>query len=227
MSWTQKEHKKLYPGLGANQGLGKWIVRETHPQKLLEFGCGTGVLLNYIHNFSLSKKDRHIECAVGIEPEKMNEYFLNPNGPTQICADITEQDISNHPIFIKNPHFDLILSVEVMEHIDRKYHQIVFDFLASKASKWIVFSGARMGQVGHGHIACRAEEDWRSEWISRGFTFLPTHTNSIRAHSDNNRPNHRKNMQVFIKNEYVNLLTPLILGPPIQNKSKKLQAKNK
>ena len=72
-------------------------------------------------------------------------------------------------------------------------NEYLFDFLVAHTNKWIVFSGARIGQGGHGHIAERTENDWKYEFVKRGMVFEESMTNDVRQVSDEKNINHKKN----------------------------------
>ena len=93
--------------------------------------------------------------------------------------------------------FDTVISIEVAEHIPLEQHEALFDFLVSRAGRMIVFSGARPGQGGHGHIAERPELEWREEFTKRGCIFDLELTINARNQSNTRNINHRKNLQVF------------------------------
>ena len=131
-----------------------------------------------------------------IEPEIMDQsLFDKEKGCIQFAFDITKDPL---PKEIEEMQYDLVYSIEVMEHIELEYHSQIFDFLTSKSTN-IVFSGARVGQAGTGHIACRPEEEWRQEFLDRGFTFLEDLTQEIRQASNKRNTNHIRNLQVFKK----------------------------
>merc|ERR1719413_15496 len=58
---------------------------------------------------------------------------------------------------------DLVYSFEVAEHIPAKFHDRLVSILANATGKWLVFSAARPGQGGTGHIAeaLRTKDEWR------------------------------------------------------------------
>ena len=65
--------------------------------------------------------------------------------------------------------FELVFCVEVAEHIDAEYEEIVLDNIVMHACKWIVFTGAPPGQTGLGHVNCRSKEYWADRFGERGF----------------------------------------------------------
>lgn len=187
-AWTLETHKKLY-GDNFNNGASEWMLKHFQPKSVLEFGCGVGWYSNFFSNNGTS-------TVHAIEPEVMDQsLFDKEKGCIQFAFDITKDPI---PKEIEEMQYDLVYSIEVMEHIELKYHSQIFDFLASK-SKNIVFSGARVGQAGTGHIACRPEEEWRQEFLDRGFVFIEDFTKEIRKASNKRNTNHIKNLQVFKK----------------------------
>lgn len=188
--WSLQTHLKNYGPKTFNDGICNWIMVNIKPKSVIDFGCGVGYYSNY---FSLAGAD----VVHAIEPEKMDsKLFNNERNCIQFELDITNQKI---PEIIQNSKYDLVFSLEVLEHIERKYHDKIFDFLCEKSNQYIIFSGARIGQPGIGHISCRDELDWRNEFLKRGYVFENDLTNDIRKSSNIININHRKNLQVFIK----------------------------
>jgi len=184
--WTPREHTVQY-GLNFNSGMAEYIVRYINPSSVLEFGCGLGLYCYFLKN------QLGIERVYGIEPEPMGRVFDAPDGPVQLTIDIFTGE---HPKELCKA-FDLVMSIEVAEHIPREKHDFLFDFLVAHASNFIVFSGARVGQGGVGHIAERPEQEWRDEFVSRGMEFQENMTKQIRAASNAKNVNHRKNVMIF------------------------------
>lgn len=85
-------------------------------------------------------------------------------GPTLVVGDITD------PNFVFTDKFQLVMSIEVIEHIPRELHPRVFDFLASHSTCWIGVSVAQPGQGGVGHVAERSTSEIIGEFEARGFT---------------------------------------------------------
>lgn len=91
--------------------------------------------------------------------------------------------------------FDLVFSIEVMEHVPRNLHDKAFDFLASKVGKIMIFGAARPGQSGTGHTACRPREEFKAEFLKRGLRFLPRVTAALSEAAY--PPNHDTNTMAF------------------------------
>ena len=69
----------------------------------------------------------------------------------------------------------LVTSFEVAEHIHESAHATFCDTLVDnmilETGSMLVFSAARPGQGGTGHVACRPAEYWHNEFILRGLSF--------------------------------------------------------
>lgn len=186
--WTEETHKLLPPNF--NRGLTEYIAKLTTPKKMLEFGSGMGYMAKY---FNDNCTDEPVHC---IEPSDFVGEYNSVTGPILYNLNIFTDSI---PQEIENSTYDLVLSIEVAEHIDLKLHPYLFDWLVGKANKWVVFSAGHPGQLGRGHIACRPEEEWRKEFTSRGMIFLPEETKLAKESCDEKNGNHRKNVQIFRK----------------------------
>jgi len=185
-AWDEEMHMVLHPK-NFNMGLAKFITEIIKPKNLLEFGSGLGFLSRYIVDNS------SIEEVYCIEPNKIKGNYRENAYPKLIPINIFTD---SHPENI-NKTFDLVLSIEVAEHIELEKHNELFDFLVNHSNNWIVFSGARVGQGGHGHIAERPEEEWKNEFTQRGMLFEKELTKSIRKACDTKNINHRQNIMIF------------------------------
>lgn len=184
-AWDRKTHQELY-GENLNQGLGDFIVEHVQPTKMLEFGSGVCGLAKYISERVKLEPSYCLEPDVVLEePLDRNLHLLNVNVLIEPAPNVL------------NDLFDMVLSVEVAEHVPREMHEALFDFLVSHAERLIVFSGARPGQGGHGHVSERPELEWREEFTSRGCLFDPEMTMLAREMSSRRNINHRRNLQIF------------------------------
>lgn len=184
-SWDRAAHERLY-GLNLNTGLGDFLVQEVAPKDFLEFGAGLCALAKYLG------ARRTLGPSFCLEPE------VEPAGDLAPGIELLNVDVLASPApRVLDRLFDLVLSIEVAEHIPRDRHEALFDFLVSRAGRLIVFSGARPGQGGHGHVAERPELEWREEFTRRGCRFDPALTLRARSLSNPRNINHRKNLQVF------------------------------
>jgi hypothetical protein len=163
------------------------LLKQLTQKTVLEFGSG----LNFISRYIVDHSDiGEVYC---IEPNRMDGQYRADGFPKLLSLNIFYEE---EPKEIQKK-FDLVMSIEVAEHIEREKHESLFDFLVSHAGKWVVFSGARVGQGGLGHIAERPEEEWKEEFVKRGMVFQKELTQQIRLACDKKNINHRKNLMVF------------------------------
>jgi hypothetical protein len=79
-----------------------------------------------------------------------------------------------NPFLLPEP-VDIVTSFEVAEHIHESAHATFCDTLCKnlkmEADHHLIFSAARPGQGGTGHVALRPAEYWHNEMILRGLSY--------------------------------------------------------
>ena len=116
----------------------------------VDLGCGNG-------GYVKSMIDMGVEC-VG--------YDGNPHTPEITDGLCKTLDLSS-PISIGR--YDLVICLEVGEHVPEKYENILLDNLAKTADRFLVLSWAIPGQRGTGHVNCKSNEYIAKELSRRGF----------------------------------------------------------
>jgi cyclopropane fatty-acyl-phospholipid synthase-like methyltransferase len=125
------------------------------PAKFLDVGCGNGIMV---------KTARKLGCeAYGVdqlvEPD-WPDYFFHKN-----LVDYFE--LQNGPV-------DIVTCIEVAEHLHESAHATFCDTICNNLAygnnKFLIFSAARPGQDGTGHIATRPAHYWAEQFIMRGLT---------------------------------------------------------
>jgi SAM-dependent methyltransferase len=131
---------------------------------VVDIGCGKG---EYVRNFI----DNGISC-MGFDGSP-----LTPELTEGLCR---VMDFSEHADIGK---FDMVLSLEVGEHIPRNYEQIFFDNICGASEKKIVLSWAIEGQGGNGHYNERNNNYVIIEMGKRGFLWDVIETQYLRKNS--------------------------------------------
>src|SRR5262245_5296730 len=117
-------------------------------KSMLDVGAGEGYAVNFFHKAGV--------WAHGIDGLKRNvERSVVP---------ITYHDIIQGPYIMP---VDLVLSVEVAEHIDEKYVDNYITTLCN--GKIIAMTHAVPGQTGYHHVNCQTADYWISKIIARGY----------------------------------------------------------
>jgi SAM-dependent methyltransferase len=147
-------------------------------ESIADIGCGNG---KYIQAFL----DKGIDCS---------GFDGNPQTPEltgQICK---VMDFSS-PADIGR--FDLVLSLEVGEHIPVEYEQVFIDNLVKASREYIILSWAIEGQLGIGHVNCRDNLYIIRELQKRGFDFNRGASELLREKST--LPWFKNTLMVFIR----------------------------
>ena len=116
------------------------IMRAKDLKNAVDLGCGNGLYVRQIRSAGF-------KCD-GFDGNPLTEEM------TEGLASVL--DLSN-TIFIGK--YDLVVSLEVGEHIPSMYEDIFLNNLTKTADKYIVLSWAIEGQRGTGHVNCR-NNDW-------------------------------------------------------------------
>jgi len=112
---------------------------------VVDLGCGIG---NFLHEF----KDCGVNYVLGIDGAWSDNDQQMLTGTDLLLKNLNE-DLGD------NGRFELAISLEVAEHLDKKYAEKLIKDLAD-LSDVIVFSAAIPGQGGQDHI----NEQWPEYW---------------------------------------------------------------
>jgi len=121
------------------------LIDLINPRSVVDIGCGTGSWLAVM-------KTHHIDDVLGIDGEWVPEKSLRIPKSCFLAHDLTK------PIQIER-RFDLAISLEVAEHLDRECARQFVRTLVSLSSV-VVFSAAIPYQGGTHHV----NEQWPDYW---------------------------------------------------------------
>jgi SAM-dependent methyltransferase len=123
------------------------------PASLLDVGCGDGHLVEQA-------------AAKGVQSLGV-DLSVNGNATSSLLhADLRE------PLTLEQ-RFELVLCWEVAEHLPAESADVLCDSLVRHLAPGgtLLFTAARPGQGGHGHIHCMSPAYWREKLESRGLTY--------------------------------------------------------
>jgi len=172
--------------------------------KVLEFGCGVGVYVNYLK----SQDPRRV--VVGMEPEPMGGVFSRPDGPVQSTVNILEiqtspkspDDYFSTLVHALGGPFHLVYSIEVAEHIPKDRHADVAAWLYAAADpkgSTLIFSAGHPGQKGTGHIGNRDRSEWKLILEKAGWVLDNKATFDGMRTADRVNKNHQQNIMVLVR----------------------------
>lgn len=142
--------------------LAGFLIKKYNPISIIDVGCATGL---YLKPFDMMSR------RVGVE--------LSETAIKMASVPILQDDITN-PSFSYGK-FDIVLCLEVLEHIPQELEdnaiKTIVDCLGTGGR--IVFSAARPGQGGEGHINCHGKGHWRKLFFKHNVFEIPYETKDL------------------------------------------------
>lgn len=163
-SWTTNDETNTHDWDKLLAGAIITICQNLQVKSIIDIGCGNG---GYTMNFL-----KHGINCVGYDGSP-----LTPEITKSICQ------IKDFSEIVDLGKFDLVLSLEVGEHIPVKYEQIFIDNVCHAAKDLITISWGIEGQLGYGHVNCRNNDYVIAEFEKRNFIFDKETTDYLREKS--------------------------------------------
>jgi 2-polyprenyl-3-methyl-5-hydroxy-6-metoxy-1,4-benzoquinol methylase len=130
------------------------ILELISPKSVIDVGCGAGSWL-------ASFKAHGVEDIVGVDGEWVKKEKLQIPKERFISFDLTQP-------FRLNREFDLVMSLEVAEHVPAKYAETLIDTLVNLGSL-VLFSAAIPFQEGTHHVNEQWPNYWAKMFLQRGY----------------------------------------------------------
>jgi cyclopropane fatty-acyl-phospholipid synthase-like methyltransferase len=134
---------------------------------VVDFGCGMG---DYAKAFKANNFT--VEAFDG-----------NPNTEALTQGIGKVLDLSK-PFYLRKK-FDVVLSLEVGEHIPKEYEEQFIDNITKHAKKHLIISWAIVGQGGDGHVNCANNDYIIGQIVDRGFKHNAKDSQTIRNAATN------------------------------------------
>lgn len=138
---------------GAHRGL-RGVLQFCRPSSLLDVGCGPGAWLR-------AALDLGIDDVFGVDGR------VDPRADLRVPASLLRQHDLTQPLRLGR-RFDLVLCLEVAEHLDESAAEVLVASLCAHADT-IAFSAACPNQPGEHHVHCRWPAYWQSLFNSHGY----------------------------------------------------------
>ena len=130
------------------------VVEFLRPASVVDVGCGTGAWLSVF-------KEQGIGNILGVDGDYVNLGFMLISKEAFQSHDLTR------PLII-NKKFDLVVSLEVAEHLPSNYAETFIDSLTSLGSV-VMFSAAIPYQGGQNHVNEQWQNYWRKLFNKKGY----------------------------------------------------------
>jgi len=160
-----------------------WI----RPRSIVDVGCGTGAWLSVCRELG-------IEDYVGIDGEHVQEATLEIDRDRFRSFDLTK------PLRLGR-EFDLVMSLEVAEHLPRASAPAFVDFLSSLGPV-ILFSAAVPLQGGANHLNEQWPEYWARLFSARGYVVIDCLRERVWA-NPNVEPWYAQNIFVYVRHSHL------------------------
>lgn len=138
---------------GARKAL-PFITRLRRIDSILDVGVGTGSWLR-------AAKELGVTDLLGVDGVPLRDRHFCVDQSYFLCADLTI------PLDLGRK-FDLVLCLEVGEHIAQEYASVLVKTLCAHGD-FIVFSAAAPFQGGEHHVNCQWPSYWQSHFNQEGF----------------------------------------------------------
>jgi hypothetical protein len=148
--------------------LSEWIcefAKKNNIVNVTDFGCGLGRYLNDLFFIS------GCQC-IGVEGNKPKEA---------IHFNIDEYDLTNDLTSKKYLSSELVISLEVGEHIPKEHMATYLDNITYHAEQYLITSWAVRGQDGFGHVNCLDNHEILPEFEKREFILMKKETEDARS----------------------------------------------
>ncbi len=149
-------HEEVIHNMKAPEEMIPYFLKTFKPKSVLDVGCGTGTWLKSFY-------DRGVKDINGIDGP-----YVELNKLVIPVEKFISKDL-NRP-FELNRRFDLIICLEVAEHLIEESADALVDSLIRHGDT-IVFSAAVPGQGGQNHINEQWPNYWKEKFNKRGFYF--------------------------------------------------------
>lgn len=165
-----------YSGHVFDEGLAEClseIVLQRNIATAVDMGCGPGWYVAYLRRLGIR--------AYGYDANPYTEQLSSPMFNSSYhceCLDLSEEVIFSKP-------FELVLSIEVGEHIPMEFQDTFLDNLTNNCSNCILLSWAVPEQVGDGHVNLQTNEWVINQIARRGFVFNREKTILYRSKCNN------------------------------------------
>lgn len=156
-------------------------------KKVVDVGCGSGIWLKVFQEYGVKE-------ILGIDGDHItSEILVIPND------NFIPVDLEN-PLPL-NQEFDLVISLEVAEHISVDRAGVFIDYLAS-LGKVVLFSAAIPHQGGRGHINEQWPDYWSNLFQEKDYVVIDCLRNKIWNNSDI-AYYYRQNIFLFVQRTYL------------------------
>ncbi|MDE2446180.1 MAG: methyltransferase domain-containing protein, partial [Alphaproteobacteria bacterium] len=133
----------------------RFMIESLQPQSILDLGCGNGV-------YPLLYRHLGVSDFLGVDGFELEATVLD---------NVHYKKVDLHEPFSAGRQFDLVVCLEVVEHLKPAATGTIFKTIADHVTSNgnILFSMAEPGQPGNGHVNCRDIAEVLAAWKKLGW----------------------------------------------------------
>jgi len=187
--YTEDYYADLMEGTRSSAGVIVPLVMElVNPKSVVDVGCGTGSWLSVFN-------EQGIEDILGVDGEWVNKTTLEIPEERFVSSDLEHS-------FSAGRRFDLVVSLEVAEHLPSERADIFVNTLTGLGSV-VLFSAAVPYQVGENHVNGQWPEYWMELFRSKGFVAIDCFRRSVWC-DEKVEPWYAQNILLYAEQRYLN-----------------------
>ena len=161
-----------------DEGCLDWAIKTFNVSSMLDIGCGYGCQVKLARSKGLQ--------SIGLE------------GDVSVFREDLQEEIDFSKTKYKiNKQYDLIWSVEFLEHVEEKYIENYMP--AFESGSFVIVTHAQPGQAGHHHVNCKASDYWIDLFGQHGFIYSEDYTTEMKEASTMGKPFIKRNGLFFYK----------------------------
>lgn len=165
-----------------DKGSLAWAMKKYNVKSMLDIGCGQGCQTALAQKLGID--------AYGID----GDFAIKRKFPNFILHDYT-----TGPYDFKDQTFDLVWSVEFVEHVEEEY---LPNFMKNmQLGKTVIMTFAPPGKAGHHHVNCRPAEYWIDIFKQYGFKHDVEGTAELKKACTMTKNFIRDNGMVFVRDD--------------------------
>lgn len=154
--YNREFYTLLKSKINSVSNMAKYIVDIVEPKSIVDLGCGSG---EWLYNF----KKHGVTEIVGYDGAYVDKDLLSIPPESFFEWDLTQK-------LEVERKYDMAMSLEVAEHIEEKYADIMVENLTN-LSEVVLFSAAIPGQGGVMHVNEKWMSYWREKFKNYGYVF--------------------------------------------------------
>lgn len=135
------------------------ILEHVQPKSILDVGCGIGTWLKAF-------EENGVIDVLGLDGDHVDQSLLKISKDKFVTQDLEQ----SWNLYRK---FDLVVSLEVVEHLDEKSSDLFVEMLTNHGDA-ILFSAAVPNQGGQNHLNEQWPVYWQEKFMRHGFYFHDT-----------------------------------------------------